>query len=131
LRRQQNLYSSVLTKPENADTFAESAFLNQIISRRGISWTRVFQDLATVMPHNVRLITVRLPQIDLESEKGANRVQLDMFVGATQPESVIALFKSLQKSPLFGAASLLSQAPPTQNEPLFRYRVMVPYDQKL
>jgi type IV pilus assembly protein PilN len=131
LRRQQNQYSSVLTKPENANAFANSVFLNQIIARRGVSWTRVFEDLSTVLPPSVALQGVRLPQIDSEDEKGANRVQLDMVVGTTKPESVITLLKNLQKSPLFGAASFMSANPPSQNDPLYKYRLTVPYDQKL
>jgi hypothetical protein len=131
LRHQQNQYSSVLTKPENAGAFANSVFLNQIIARRGVSWTRVFQDLGTVMPPNVQLLGVRLPQVDSDDPNGTNRVQLDMIVGTPQPEAVIGLFKNLQKSQLFGAASLVTQNPPAQNDPLYKYRVTVPYDQKL
>jgi len=131
LRHKQNQYTAVLARPENGGTFANSVFLNQVIARRGVSWTRVFQDLGTVMPANVRLLAIRLPQVDSEDEKGANRVQLDMIVGTTQPEAVIGLFKNLQKSGLFGAASMVSQTPPAQNDPLFKYRVTVPYDQQL
>lgn len=131
LRRQQNQYSSVLTKPENANAFANSVFLNQIIARRGVSWTRVFEDLSTVLPPSVALQGIRLPQIDSEDVNGPNRVQLDMVVGTTKPESVITLLKNLQKSPLFGSASLVSANPPSQNDPLYKYRVTVPYDQKL
>ena len=131
LRRQQSGYQSVLTKPENAGTFAYSVFMNQIIARRAVSWTRVFQDLGTVMPTNVRLLAIRLPQVDSEDETSAGRVELDMVVGTTKPEAVIGLFKNLQKSALFGPASLVSQNPPAQNDPLYKYRVTVPYDQKL
>ncbi len=131
LRRDQSQYSAILTKPENAGTFAYSVFMNQIIARRAVSWTRVFQDLGTVMPINVRLMAIRLPQVDIEGENTTNRVELDMIVGTTQPEAVIGLFKNLQKSDLFGAASLVSQTPPAQNDPLYKYRVTVPYDQKL
>ena len=89
LRHQQGLYAAVVSKPENADTFATSVFINQIITRRGVSWTRVFQDLATVMPKDVRLLAIRLPQIDSDDESGAGRVELDMVVGTTRPEAVI------------------------------------------
>jgi Tfp pilus assembly protein PilN len=130
LHRQQSQYSAVLTKPENTDTFATSVFMNQIIARRSVSWTRVFQDLGTVMPLNVRLVSIRLPQVDSEQENGGSRVQLDMMVGTTQPEAIIGLLKNFQKSSLFGAALLVSQNPPAQNDPLFKYRVTVPYDQK-
>jgi hypothetical protein len=131
LRHLQNRYSAVITKPENAGTFAYSVFMNQIIARRAVSWTRVFKDLGTVMPTNVQLLAIRLPQVDSEDENSASRVELDMVVGTTKPEAVIGLFKNLQKSGLFGAASLVSQSPPDQNDPLYKYRVTVPYDQNL
>jgi Tfp pilus assembly protein PilN len=131
VRRQQSQYSTVLTKPENAGAFANSVFLNQIIARRGVSWTRVFQDLATVMPPSVSLQGIRLPEVDSEDPNGASRVQLDMIVATARPEAVITLLKNLQKSVLFGAASLVSANPPGQNETLYKYRVTVPYDQKL
>jgi type IV pilus assembly protein PilN len=105
--------------------------MNQIISRRAVSWTRCFQDLGTVLPKNVRLMAIRLPQIDSSVEGGTNRVELDMFVGTTQPSAIIGLLENLGKSPLFGAASLMNQNPPSQNDPLYKYRITVPYDQKL
>ena len=69
---------------------------------------------------------VRLPQID-----SRNRVSLDMIVGAQEPAAVIDFLKRLQESPLFGPMTLHSTQPPTQNEPLYRYRVSVNYAQKL
>jgi hypothetical protein len=79
-----------------------------------------------VMPHNVRLIQVRLPQINSQNE-----VLLDMVVGARAPEPVIDFLKRLQGSPQFGPATVYSSQPPSQNEPLYRYRVTVNYGQKL
>lgn len=131
LQREQSQYSAVLTKPENAGTFAYSVFMNQIIARRAVSWTRLFQDLGTVMPSNVRLLAIRLPQVDSDDPNSPSRVELDMVVGTTQPESVIGLFKNLGKSALFGAALIVTQNPPDQNDPLYKYRITVPYDQKL
>jgi type IV pilus assembly protein PilN len=131
LRHQQSEYSAVLARPENVGTFAYSVFMNQIIARRAVSWTRVFQDLGTVMPANVQLLAIHLPLVDSEDESVASRVELDMMVGTTQPEAVIGLLKNLQKSALFGAASLVTVNPPAQNDPLYKYRVTVPYDQKL
>ncbi|HEY3938258.1 MAG TPA: hypothetical protein VGL97_12560 [Bryobacteraceae bacterium] len=131
LQMAQGRFSAVLGKPENADTFAMSVFLNELIARRGVSWTRVFRDLETVMPDNMRLMAIRLPQTGPGDANGANRVQLDMQVGTTQPEAVITLLKRLQQSSLFGAAAMMNQSPPTQNDPLYKYRVTVEYAQKL
>lgn len=128
---EQARYSSVLTKPENEDVFSTNTFLNQLIARRAISWTHVFRDLETTMPPNMRLIAVRLPQLPAEDKSGKDTVQLDMVVGASSPGVVIDLLKRLQASNLFGAPSVISQQPPTQNDPLYKYRVTVNYAQQL
>lgn len=128
---EQARYSNVLTRPENEDVFSTNTFLNQLIARRAISWTHVFRDLETTMPPNMRLIAVRLPQLPAEDKSGKDTVQLDMVVGASSPGVVIDLLKRLQASNLFGAPSVISQQPPTQNDPLYKYRVTVNYAQQL
>ena len=131
LQRDQTRFSAVLSKPQNADVFATSVFLNEVIARRGLSWTRVFKDLETVIPPNMRLLGVRLPQTAADDGAGTNRVQLDMNVGTMEPAALIGLLKRLDKSKLFGPASMVNQSPPTQNDPLYKYRVTVSYAQKL
>ncbi len=131
LQRAQAEYSSVLGKPGNADVFAQSVLLNELIARRAVSWTRVFEDLGTVLPSNMRLLSIQLPQVNAENGTGRNRVRLDMWVGTEQPASVIGLLKKLEGSPLFGDASVMTQAPPTQNDPLYKYRLTVAYAQQL
>jgi hypothetical protein len=131
LQREQVKFSAVLSKPENTDTFSKSLFLNELIARRGVSWTRAFQDMETVIPANMRLLGIRLPQVGAGEADGVNRVQLDMFLGATQPDAVIGLLKNLGRSNVFGAAEVVNQTPPTQNDPLYKSRVTVAYAQKL
>jgi type IV pilus assembly protein PilN len=126
INAQQAKIDAMLRQPDNAAVLEESVFLNELIERKAISWTRLFSDLGQVMPYNARLISVRLPQIDSH-----NRVELDMVVGATDPGPIIELFKKLEKSPAFGSTSVLSSMPPGQNENLYRYRVTVNYAQKL
>jgi len=121
---EQARLESLLRQPEYAAVLDRSALFNALILRKSISWTLLFSDLEKVMPGNVRLITVR-PYLT-----AGNEVQLDMVVGAQAPDPVIDLLKRLERSPVFGATSLLSSSPPTQNEPLYRYRVSVSYAQK-
>ncbi len=123
--------SNVLGRPENADVFALSVFLNELIARRAVSWSRVFKDLATVMPSNMRLEGVRLPQVPSGDTNGINHIQLDMVLGTDRSETIIDLLKRLEGSKLFGAAQVLGQQPPTQNDPLYKFRVTVAYDQKI
>ncbi len=131
LQRAQAQYSTVLGKPGNADVFAQSVLLNELIARRAVSWTRVFEDLGTVLPNNMRLLSIQLPQVNAENGTGRNRIRLDMWVGTEQPAAVIAFLKKLESSSLFGDASVMTQAPPSQNDPLYKYRLTVAYAQQL
>jgi type IV pilus assembly protein PilN len=115
---------AVLRKPENAEVLETSLFLNDLLIRKGISWTRIFADLEKVLPYNVRIIQIH-PTVDAQ-----NRITLDMQVGAESPEPVIKLLQSMAQAP-FGKPDLKLQQNPTQAEPLYRFRVSVEYGQKL
>jgi Tfp pilus assembly protein PilN len=123
---EQARLDATLRQPANASVLERSLLLNTLVERKSVSWTKIFADLEAVMPANVRLIQVRLPQIN-----SRNQVLLDMVVGSQSPAPVITFLKQLQTSPRFGPATLHNSAPPTDNEPLYRYRVSVNYGQKL
>ncbi len=127
LAAERSRLEAVMLRPENTEVLDQSVLLNSLLTRKGISWTAMFSDLEKVLPHNVRLISVR-PQVDV-----INQVQLEMVVGAQAPEPVIDMLKRLENSPMFGSGSttVTSFLPPSQSEPLFRYRVNVSYAQKL
>jgi len=122
---EQSKLEAAIRRPENAEVFERSLLLNTLLSRKGISWTRIFADLEDVLPHNVRLVSVR-PQVNSQ-----NAIVLDMVVGAQSPEPVIDMLKRLENSKLFSGAAMASSLPPSQTDPLFRYRVSVNYAQKL
>jgi hypothetical protein len=128
-QRQQNQFQAIIARPTNADVFSKSVFYNQLIARRAVSWTKVFEDLQKVMPNNIQLVALRLPQVAAEEVGGQNHVELDMLVGTQQPQAILTLLKQFGASSLFGPATISSQQPPTQNDPLFRYRLSVPYVQ--
>ncbi len=125
LNAEQSRLEGVLRKPENAQVLERSLFLNALLYRKGISWTKIFADLETVMPHNVRIISIR-PSVNSQ-----NQISLDMLVGTESPEPIIDMLKALETSPLFGATYVHNTMPPSQTEPLYRYRVSVNYAQKL
>ncbi|HEX6896161.1 MAG TPA: hypothetical protein VF146_12870, partial [Bryobacteraceae bacterium] len=112
---EQNRLNATLRKPENAAVLERSVFLNTLIERKAISWTRIFADLEKVMPYNVRLVSVRLPDVNTQNE-----VLLDMFVGAKEVPPVLEFLKRLEASPQFGPTSVLNSAPPSQTDPYFR-----------
>jgi type IV pilus assembly protein PilN len=118
-------YDGVLRQPANAEVLERSVFINTLLYRKGISWTRLLSDLEKVMPPNVRVLNIR-PFVT-----GKNQVTLDLTVGAESPEAVGPLYKALEASPLFGGLFQQTYSPPSQADPLFRYRVTVNYAQKL
>jgi len=126
ISEEQNRLEDTLRQPRNAEVLERSLLLNSLIQRKSISWTKLFADIESVKPDNVKVVQVRLPQINSHNE-----VTLDMEVAAQKPEQMIDFLKRLQNSPLFGPTDTPRTSPPTQNEPLWRYRVMVSYAQKL
>ena len=122
---EQGRLDAVLRKPENAEVLERSVFLNALLYRKGISWTRIFADLEKIVPWNVKVLAIR-PSVNSQ-----NQVLLDMTVGADSPEPVIQLYRALEESPLFGSVVEHSSLPPTQSDPLYRYRITVIYAQKL
>jgi Tfp pilus assembly protein PilN len=122
---QQARQDAILRKPENAQVLERSLFLNALLYRKGISWTRIFSDLEQVVPYNVRIMAIR------PSVTGSNQISLDMTVGSETPTAVIDLLKNLENSPRFGAVYSHNELPPTQTDKLYRCRVSVNYVKKL
>jgi Tfp pilus assembly protein PilN len=122
---EQAKLNTTLRKPENAEVLERSLFLNTLIERKAISWSKIFADLEKVLPYNVRLVSVRLPEVDSE-----NAVLLDMLVGAKEVQPVLDLLRKLEASPQFGAPEVPNSMPPSQTDPYFRYHVSVRYAQK-
>ena len=123
---QQSQVDQILHQPDNAQVFQRSLLLNALVERKSISWTRIFADLESVKPYNVRVIEIRLPKINSRQE-----VQLDMTVGATDFIPIEDFRKKLAESPLFGPVVEHDVVSPSQNQPLYQYHLTVDYGQKL
>jgi len=116
---------AVMHQPQNATVLELSVFINNLIYHKAVSWSRMFTDLESVIPYNVKILNLH-PSLNSE-----NQLQLDMTVGTESPEAVSDLLKALESSPIFGPVYQHSTLPPTQAEPLYRSRITVPYEQKL
>lgn len=116
---------AVMRLPANASVLDRSVLFNSLIRRKAISWTKIFSDLETVLPHNVRIMAIR-PQLNAR-----NQLSLDMTVASESQEPVISFIANLEGSEMFGAPTPSAEIPPTQNDPYYRYRLTVTYAQKL
>ena len=125
LKSEQRKYEAEVRKPENAEVLERSVFLNQLLLRKGIGWTRIFADLEKTLPPNVRITQIR-PQVNSN-----NQIFLEMTVAADSPEPMIAFVSKLEQSDVFGSANVTTYQAPSQTDPLYRYRLSVNYAQKL
>ena len=114
-----------LQDPANSIVLERSLFLNRLLHRKGISWTKTFADLETILPPRVQMMQIRPEVTD------SHNVALSMQVGAETPADFIELLIALETSELFDSPNLRGSAPPSDNQPLFRYQLTVSYDQQL
>ncbi|HYP08068.1 MAG TPA: hypothetical protein VER03_17685 [Bryobacteraceae bacterium] len=125
IAKERGRLEATLRQQQNAEVLNRSVFINELLSRKGVSWTRIFSDLETVIPPNVRVMTVR-PQINPN-----NDLLLDMVVGSLSSDSIVNFVMQLESSSVFGRTTVHTTIPPSQTEPLFRSRISVNYVQKL
>ncbi|MCU1236301.1 MAG: hypothetical protein JWP63_4268 [Candidatus Solibacter sp.] len=123
--KERTEFDSILRKPENAEVLQLSVFLNSLLDRKGISWTRILADLEKTMPPNVKMLNIQ-PYVT-----GKDQITLNLQVGAEGPEPVIEFYKRLESSSSFGGVIQNLYNPPSQADPLYRYRFTVNYAQKL
>jgi len=125
VQKEQASIEQELRKPQNATVLEYSVLLNELLLRKGISWTRIFGDLEKVVPYNVRVLQIR-PQVDAK-----NKIYLQMVVGADNTAQLNTFLEKLESSDVFGAVMAPIKTPASQTDPLIRYQVTVTYAQKL
>ena len=121
---QGKLYAA-MRQPGNEEVLDRSVLFNALIRRKAISWTMIFEDIEKVLPPNVRVVSIR-PQMNAR-----NQVVLDLVVAAPSPEPVMQFVAKLESSDSFSQTAVSGIAPPTENDPFYRYLLSVNYAQKI
>jgi hypothetical protein len=112
---------------------------NDIILRRGLSWTRLFNTLETVVPYEVRMTTVRPVYGTGQSVAGGPRgelfegtVPVDVEGRAQSFESFLELERALIVDPHFaGVEPIRSESPVGSSEVSFQLRFLYDPDGRL
>jgi type IV pilus assembly protein PilN len=89
------LAEAYLNRPENRSTRDQSQFINELIERKSLSWTRVLEDLEKVMPARVHLVSIQ-PELDDD-----NQLVLKMVVGGDSRDKAIELAQRMEESKHF------------------------------
>jgi Tfp pilus assembly protein PilN len=87
--------SSRLDRPEATAKLNEIGFLNQLIARKNLSWTRLFATLEELVPESVHLMTLA-PQIDRDGT-----ITLRVTLQGKSIEDVSEFVSRLENSPVF------------------------------
>jgi type IV pilus assembly protein PilN len=93
LTRQQA--EAYLNRPENRSTRDQSQFINELIERKSLSWTRVLEDLEKVMPSRVHVVSIA-PKLDED-----NQLTLKLVIGGDSREKAIELAQRMEASKHF------------------------------
>ena len=86
---------SRLDRPEATAKLNEIGFLNHLIARKDLSWTRLFADLEEMVPNNVHLVGLR-PDI---GTNGVITLQIELQARSIADAS--EFIHRLEKSPVF------------------------------
>jgi len=93
----------ILSLPENRATRDQSQLLNELIERKGFSWTRVLENLEKVMPPRVHLVSIH-PELDED-----NQLELKMTVAGDSRDRAIELVRRMEESRRFAATHILQE----------------------
>lgn len=112
---------------------------NDIILRRGLSWTRLFNTLETVVPYEVKMTAVRpiygtRQTSSVGSKDGvfAGTVPVDVEGRAQSFESFLELERALIMDPHFaGVEPIRNESPPGSSEVTFQLRFLYDPDGRL
>src|SRR5215472_17077586 len=58
-KQQQQGLDAVLRQPQNAQVLERSVFLNTLLYRKAISWTKILADLEKILPPKVKVLNIR------------------------------------------------------------------------
>jgi Tfp pilus assembly protein PilN len=99
-KQQQGL--AILNQPQNRDVREKSDFLNGLIRRKEVSWTRIFTDLEKLMPSRVRVLAID-PRIT------EDRIDVTMELGGDSRDKVAELVRRMENSRVFRSAQVIDE----------------------
>lgn len=120
-KQQQDL--AILNKPENQDVRDRSDFLNELIRRKEVSWTKIFMDLESMMPAHLRVLAVE-PQLH------EDQILVTMQLGGDSRDRAAELVRRMEKSKTFRYAQVVAetdtQPVPGEADPM-RFQITAEY----
>jgi len=103
LEREQQELEAWLRRPEVQEIRSHSGFLNTMIFRKSLSWTRMFLDLEKILPARAQVTSIQ-PRMNTPQE-----AELSLSVSAAEMAPLVELLKNLESSSQFGSPAVETQ----------------------
>ena len=107
LEQEQQRYDEFFRRPEVGPVLGRAAFLNSLIARKSVSWTRIFMELERQLPDRVYLVSIT-PQITED-----NQLELKLSVAGESSAEIIRFLKTLEAAPEFSQIEVQAERHPT------------------
>jgi type IV pilus assembly protein PilN len=112
------------------DTRDQAAFLNGVFLRKSFSWTQTMQDMESIVPKNVQVVSLSptlVPTGDPKTNSGY-KLEVKMEVSGVNREDVIVLLQNLEDSPHFADARLVAETDKdTEKKKEAQFNIVVEY----
>jgi len=93
----------ILNKPENRDVADQSEFLNQLFSRKALSWTRVFTEMERIVPPDLHVVSMKPEYTKM------NDLMLHVVVATGSRGRAVELVRRMEKSNHFRQAEIVAE----------------------
>ena len=103
LNKEEALARAILNKPENRDVADQSEFLNQLFSRKALSWTRVFSEMERIVPPDLHVVSMK-PEYTK-----TNDLMLHVVVATGSRGRAVELVRRMEKSNHFRQAEIVAE----------------------
>jgi Tfp pilus assembly protein PilN len=86
---------ALLSRPENRSTRDRAQFLNDLFQQKAFSWTKVFEELESVMPARLHVVSIR------PAMGHANQLEIKLVVAGESRDRAIQLVEKMEGSQRF------------------------------
>jgi len=93
---------AILNRTENQDVRQRSDFLNELILRKEVSWTKIFTSLEKMMPPHLRVLSVQ-PTLQ------QGQIVVSMQVGGDSRDRAAELVRRMENSKTFRNSRVISE----------------------
>jgi len=112
LQKDKDEQIRVFNLEKNTGTREQSEILNGVFLRKSFSWTQTMQDMESIVPENVQVISLqpKLVKVSNGDQPGIPQLQISIIITGARREDVITMLQRLEESPHFLDAELTSES---------------------